>query len=129
MIGLDTNVIVRYLLADDPQQFTKASKLIKELTPENKGSINLLVIAEVVWVLHSIYKYHDTRIADSLLAFCASNILEVQHGAEIQEALADYDGKISIIDTLIPVINKSKGCSLTKTFDKQASKLPDMQLL
>jgi predicted nucleic-acid-binding protein len=129
MIGLDTNVIVHYLLADDPEQFTKASKLINSLTPEEKGYINLLVVAEMVWVLRSIYKISDTNIADRLLTLATSNVIEVQNGSEIQDALSGYEGKPGIIDTLIPTINKAKGCAATKTFDVKTSKQTPMQLL
>ncbi len=56
MIGLDTNVIVRYIMQDDPVQSRKTSRLVEQrLSSETPGYITLVTLAEVIWVLKIVY--------------------------------------------------------------------------
>jgi predicted nucleic-acid-binding protein len=64
MIGLDTNIFVRYLAQDDPVQSPKASELIeRQLTEENPGFLSVVVMTETVWVLDRAYGLADQAIA------------------------------------------------------------------
>ncbi len=56
MIGLDTNVLVRYIAQDDAKQSPIATKLITSLTTENPGFISQVSLVELVWVMQSCYK-------------------------------------------------------------------------
>ena len=53
MIGLDTNILVRYLAQDDAEQAKRANRIIDRLTPENPGFVPLVALVELVWVLES----------------------------------------------------------------------------
>jgi len=65
--GVDTNILVRYLVADDPPQLRAATRFIEhECSPQEPGFINRLVLAEVVWVLESSYKLPRSAVVNAL---------------------------------------------------------------
>jgi predicted nucleic-acid-binding protein len=66
MIGLDTNVLVRYTMQDDPKQSAKAGKLIDALDGTNRGFIYLVSVVETVWVLSSCYDLNREQVAQAL---------------------------------------------------------------
>ena len=66
MIGLDTNIIVRYLTHDDPAQTAAAVKLIDSLSPESPGFLSLVVVAELAWVLEVSYRFRKKEIEEAL---------------------------------------------------------------
>ena len=78
MIGLDTNVLVRYFAQDDPRQSAAASRLIERLTPENPGLVTSVVLAETVWVMEDLYAAKREQIAsiveDLLRAGCGAGL-------------------------------------------------------
>ena len=63
MIGLDTNVLVRYIAQDDIAQSAKASALIESLTADEPGYVTQVALVEVVWVLSSLYAADRVQIA------------------------------------------------------------------
>ena len=67
MIGLDTNVLIRHLTQDEPNQAARASALIeRSCSVEEPGYINRVVICETVWVLERAYRYDRSVIASCL---------------------------------------------------------------
>ena len=68
MIGLDTNVLVRYIMQDDPEQSPKATELIESLTGENPGYITMVSVIELYWVLTSAYELSGQQVAQALTA-------------------------------------------------------------
>jgi predicted nucleic-acid-binding protein len=132
MIGLDTNVLLRYLVQDDPVQSRRASELIeRQTTEENPGFVSLVCILEVAWVLRSLYKRSSDEIADHLEMILAAESLEVQNEQEVYQAVVALRNRSgSFEDALVAALGIWRGCSSTLTFDKDAAKLlPGYELL
>jgi predicted nucleic-acid-binding protein len=131
MVGLDTNVILRYLLQDDPKQTTLANHIVDQvLSDRNPGFISLVTVLEMVWVLRSLLKQTATEIATHLEHLLAAESLEVQNGQQVFEAaFALKRGTGEFEDALVGALNAWAGCSHTLTFDKRALRMPYFQLL
>jgi predicted nucleic-acid-binding protein len=129
--GLDTNVILRYLLQDDPTQTRLANHIIgKLLSPENRGFISLVTMLEIVWVLRSLLKQSPLQISAHIEHLLAADSLEVQNEQQVFEAaFALKRGTGEFEDALSGSLNAWAGCNSTLTFDKRASRLPYFQLL
>lgn len=124
MIGLDTNVLLRYLVQDDPAQSPKATEVIeRRLTKANPGFVSLVCILEIVWVLGSLYKRSPREIADHIEMIVAADTLQVQNEQEVYEAvIALRNGSGTFEDALIGALGAWWGCSTTFTFDQSAAK-------
>lgn len=132
MIGLDTNVLLRYLVQDDSTQSPKASEVIeRRLSKENPGFVSLVCLLEIVWILGSIYKRSREQIADHVEMLLAADTLEVQNEQEVYQAVvALKNGSGAFQDALIGALGTWRGCSATLTFDQNAAKrLNGFQLL
>ena len=124
MIGLDTNVLLRYLVQDDPAQSPRATALIeRRLTKQDPGFVSLVCILEIVWVLGSLYKRSPGQIAGHLEMILAADTLAVQNEQEVYQALvALRNGSGTFEDALIGALGAWWGCSATLTFDENAAK-------
>ena len=131
MIGLDTNIIVRYLTQDDPVQSPKATALIEnEITERNPGFVSVVAIAETAWVLKRVYGLRDDEIAADLEGILRADTMVVQNEREVFRAVAALgEGYGSFADVLIEGLNAKAGCVRTVTFDRQAVRLPGFRLL
>ena len=132
MIGLDTNVLLRYLVQDDPTQSPKATEIIERRgTKEDPCFVSLVSILEIVWVLGSLYKRTRGEIADHIEMILAADTLEVQNEQEVYQAvIALRNGSGTFEDALIGALGAWWGCSETVTFDENAAKrLNGFQLL
>ena len=132
MIALDTNVLLRYLVQDDPAQSQKATDVIEHrLTVEEPGFISLVSILEIVWVLRSLYKRSNAQIAGHIEMILAADTLQVQNEQEVYQAvIALRNGSECFEDALIGALGGWWGCSATLTFDQNAAKrLTGFQLL
>lgn len=120
MIGLDTNVLVRYLVMDDAAQGKKASGLIQETAKSNEELfINNVVLCELVWVLDAAYNFSKTEITDVLEKILMTELIIVQNQDEAWLALNDYrNGAADYSDYFIGRINKGFECENTATFDQ-----------
>ena len=129
MIGLDTNVVLRYLLQDDPAQTLQANHLFEqELSDQNPGLISLVTTLEIVWVLRSLLRQTSAQIALHLENLLAADSLEIQNEQQVFEAIfALKTGIGEFEDALIGALNAWAGCSHTITFDRKAAKLPSFQ--
>lgn len=124
MIGLDTNILLRYLAQDDPVQSPKAAEIIeRRLTKEDPGFVSLVCILEIVWVLGSLYKRSPGEIADHIEMILAADTLEVQNEPEVYQAVVALRSSSGTFeDALIGALGTWWGCSATLTFDQNAAK-------
>jgi predicted nucleic-acid-binding protein len=131
MIGLDTNLLVRYLAQDDPVQSPKARELIEQqLTEENLGFLSVVVMAETVWVLDRAYGLADHAIAAAIERTLQADVFVIEREQEVFAAMiALKEGHGSFADALIGALGIRAGCSRTLTFDQKASQLPGFELL
>jgi predicted nucleic-acid-binding protein len=131
MTGLDTNVLVRYLVADDPRQTAAAAAAIRDrCTIREPGFVNLIVLCELVWVLDSVYDYSRDSIAAAVDALCQSPQLSIERGDLVKMALGAYrTSRADLSDCLVAVANMEAGCTLTLTFDRAAATVSGFDLL
>lgn len=121
MNGLDTNVLVRYLVKDDVRQAKIAADAIKKtITSGGRCFINHIVLCELAWVLESAYGYTDKEISDTLEKILMTRQFEIESKDILHQALNDYSsGRGDLADHLIGRINQAEGCSTTLTFDRE----------
>ena len=126
MIGIDTNVLVRYLAQDDPDQSARVTKLIEgRLTIENPGFICIVTIVETVWVLARSYRLVDREIAAAIECILQADVLVVDSEQAVFAAMiALREGRGSFADALIGELGAAAGCAYTLTFDRKALQLP-----
>ena len=131
MTGLDTNILIRYLVNDDVLQSRKAADHIEHrLTESDPGFISAIVMVETVWVLESHYGFTDSEIAAAIQRILQIDAFVVEHRLEIFVAMvALKQRRGSFADALIGAVGKRAGCSRTFTFDRKASRLPSFELL
>lgn len=122
MIGLDTNVVVRYLTRDDPAQTAAAFRLIDSLSPDAPGFLSLVVIAELIWVLESSYSFKKSEIVQVLDNLLRSKELVVERAAIVSQALLAFgENRADFVDCLIERCGHAAECQYTATFDKRAA--------
>ena len=126
MLGLDSNVLVRYLVRDDQLQFEKARRLIKR--ESNKGEsvlVSLLVLLETEWVLRSRYELSKPEILSTFSTLLDVADLAFEDEPSVEHALYSWkDSVADFADCLIEARNLRLGCHATATFDGKALKLP-----
>ncbi len=120
MIGLDTNVLVRFLVGDERRQCELAMRIIDNATKEGTLCfISVVVLCELVWVLESAYGYRREEIADLLERLLSARQFFVDEKDTVYSAVRDYRrGKADLADYLIGRLNRTAGCEVTVTFDK-----------
>ena len=122
MKGLDTNVIVRYLVQDDPKQAAQAAAFIVQYcTSKNPGFIGHITLCELAWVLESCYDQSRDEIAVVIEHLLQVEQLEVMQPHIVWQALSDYkQSNADFSDHLLARANEAQGCDVTVTFDKKA---------
>lgn len=123
MIGIDTNVLVRYLTQDDEIQSDIATKLINQYEGNDKSLfINNIVLCELVWVLERCYKYSKEEIVNVMHSILSTMEFAFESHEILWLALSDYEKyQADFSDILLSKINKSRDCQYTVTFDTKAS--------
>lgn len=130
MIGLDTNIVLRYLLQDDAVQSGKVNRLVDGLSPDQPGFINVATVLELVWVLRSLFKLTPAEISTQVEQLLATDVFQVQNEQQVFEAaFALKRGFGEFEDALIGALNAWAGCSESVTFDRGASRLPYFRVL
>jgi predicted nucleic-acid-binding protein len=130
MIGLDTNVLVRYIMQDDAKQASKATKLIEGLSVVAPGYVTVVSIIELVWVLSSCFDLTRDQISQALDALLRAEQLLVDRTDQVVRALRMYrSGNADFADCLIERTAAAAGCEKTMTFDIAASKHAGMTLI
>jgi predicted nucleic-acid-binding protein len=125
MIGLDTNLLVRYFVEDDPVQTKQAVRFInKRCTSNEPGFVDRVALCELVWVLSRGHGYRRSEIARVIEELLASQDLRLEDHEAVRAALRMYrDSGIDFADALIGQVNRARGCEATATFDRKAAKL------
>ena len=131
MIGLDTNVLVRYFVQDDLSQAKLATQLIEtECTIQHPGLISIIVLCELVWVFESAYHYEKPLICEVMERLLITAEFDVESSLQVSAALKEFQtGSADFADCLIQHLNHAKGCEHTLTFDRKAAKNRYGQLL
>jgi predicted nucleic-acid-binding protein len=130
MIGLDTNILVRYLTQDDPIQSSKATEVIeRRLTEENPGFVSIVAMVETVWVLDHAYELAAHEIAAAVERILQTDVLVVENEQEVFTAMiAVKEEQGSFADAVIAALGTKAKCSRTLTFDHKALRLPGFEL-
>lgn len=131
MIGLDTNVLVRYLVKDDARQARRAARAIAEASDRGEALfLCQVVLCELVWVLESAYGYERATVADALERVLRTRQFEVEARSRIWGALARYrDDGADFADHVIGLTNRDHGCDRTLTFDRELEEDTAFELL
>jgi predicted nucleic-acid-binding protein len=126
MIGLDTNVLVRYLTQDDPIQSAKAAEIIeRRLTEQTPGFVSVVAMVETAWVLDRVYDLGAHDIAAAIERMLQADVLVVENEQEVFTAMVALKrGYRSFADALIAELGIRAGCTSTLTFDHKALRLP-----
>jgi len=129
MIGLDTNVLVRYAAQDDPVQSPLANRAVEALTEEAPGYVTCVVLAEITWVLRRVYRLGSPEIAVFVRHLLGAREIVVERTDAVRRALVTTGGDERFTDALIAELGVDAGCDYTLTFDRRAAELPGGRLL
>ena len=131
MIGLDTNVLIRYLTQDDPVQSAKATEILeRRLTPKNPGFVSVVAMVETVWVLDRAYGLTAQEIATAVERLLQVEVLAIENEQEVFTAMvALKQGRGSFAGALIAELGARAGCTRTLTFDQKALRLHTFELV
>ncbi len=130
MIGLDTNILVRYLTQDDPVQSAKATEILeRRLTEKNPGFVSVVAMVETVWVLDRAYFLTAQEIATAIERLLQVDVLAIENEQQVFTAMVVLkQGRASFADALIAELGARVGCTRTLTFDRRATRLPSFEL-
>jgi predicted nucleic-acid-binding protein len=125
MLGIDTNVLVRFLVRDDEAQFEKARRLIgREVGAGEDVFVSLMVLMEAEWVLRSRYSLQKTQIMETISRLLDTTDVQLEDEPAIEETLFIWkDSAADFADCLIGAHNRRLGCRATATFDEKAVRL------
>ena len=131
MVGLDTNVLVRYLAQDDPKQSAVATRFIEgALTPENPGFVSTVTLCELAWVLADCYAADRKRVREIIESLLGTKQLVIEQTELVWKALRAWEGvPADFSDALIGQLAIFQGAEKTVTFDRSAAKLSGFELL
>lgn len=121
MIALDTNVIVRYLVQDDPDQSSRATSVIDNLSDSAPGLVTTVVWAEVYWVLTRAYGFGRPDVVEQLAALCTADEIRTENSAAVGSAILQAQRGADFADALIGATATGAGCAEVVTFDKRAA--------
>ena len=123
MIGIDSNVLLRFLLGDDAAQAERARRLLAtECSPRRPAFVNRAVLLEAVWTLATGYRYSRAQLAAAIELLLAAPALMIEDRAAVETALDIFTTtRADFADCLIGVLNRRAGCATTYTFDQAAT--------
>ena len=123
MKGVDTNILIRFLIGDDEKQAKQVYDIFKKAEAGHKELfVSLLVVLEFIWVLESAYEVSRDEILDSLRDLLLMPILKFEHQSALQQfILAAQGNNYDLSDLLIAFSAKINGCETVITFDKKTS--------
>lgn len=127
MIGVDTNVILRHLLQDDPKQSPAASRFFSERGPDDPAFVSIAVLLELIWTLRSSYRVPRADVSRILRSFTQSQDIVLQDSVIVRRAVRDADDEAAdVADAIIAHTAIDAGCDGVATFDRRAQRLPGM---
>jgi predicted nucleic-acid-binding protein len=122
MIGLDTNVVVRYLTHDDAAQTAAAVRAMDALSSDSPGFLSLIVIVELVWVLEVSYRFKKDEIEQVLETLLRSKELVIERAEIVAQALRKFStSRADFADCLIERSAQAAECQHTVAFDRNAA--------
>jgi predicted nucleic-acid-binding protein len=129
MIGLDSNILIRYLTQDDRFQSARATQLIEaHFSTGNPGFVSIVAMVETAWVLAHSYRLPAREIAAAIERMLQVDSLVIDNEQEVfASMIAVKDGRATFADALIAELGLTGGCSHTLTFDRKASRLPGFE--
>lgn len=126
MIGIDTNVLLRAVLNDAPEQSERAKQFIAGLTQERPGYVSVAVLLEFQWTLRRHTDADRSEIADIVMSLLLSNSIRFEQESLCLRCITQYrDSGIDFADGLIAGIATEAGCTMVHTFDEDAAKRID----
>lgn len=130
MIGLDTNVLVRFFAQDDARQSPVATRLINGLTKESPGFVSSITLCELVWVMETAYGLGKAQILLILRQLLESDELAIEGKPLVWAAFSCFQkAALDFSDALLSEVAKDVGCTHTATFDKAAARVEGFKLL
>jgi len=130
MIGLDTNVLARYIAQDDARQSLQASRLIEGTSADDPAFVSMVVLAELVWVLDDVYAMDRDELAAVVRTLLETHSIVVQSAPLVWQALRDFRSSgADFSDHLIERVGSAAGCTETFTFDRKAARTAGMKLV
>jgi predicted nucleic-acid-binding protein len=131
MIGIDTNLLLRLIVGDEPKQAATAREFLRErCSADDPGFVCHIVLIELVWTLARAYGHPRERIAAAIEQILETAQLDVESSNDVAAAVKDYrNGTADFADCLLVRVNSASGCSHTVTFDRKAAKLKGFELL
>jgi predicted nucleic-acid-binding protein len=129
VIGLDTNVLVRYVMQDDPRQSPRATRLVESLSADQPGFVPLVAVLELAWVLAGSYDLTRAQVAAVLGTLLRSKELLVDRADLVMQALGRYGQGADFADALLERLAAAAGCTSTLTFDAGAARHAGMALV
>ena len=131
MIGLDTNVLVRYLVQDDAAQARLASAAIESAAGRGERlRLSAVTLCELVWVLESAYDQTRADVARALEQIVRTADFDLEHADHVRTAIERYQSTTAdFADALIGLVNAAAGCEYTLTFDRALKRSPHFKVL
>ncbi len=129
MIGLDTNVLIRYLTQDDDEQTPRATEFVEALDEQDQAFVALVVLVEVHWVLRAAFGVSADEAASIVERLLAASWLVVQEADLVRRAVGRVQTGVDFADAVIAELGTAAGCTTTVTFDRRAVRHPGMTLL
>lgn len=130
MIALDTNVLVRFLVQDDPEQARIAGDTMDLLTKADPGFVGREVLVELVWVLERAYGYDRSAISGAIDGLLSATELVIEAADDVGPALEVYRAEgFGFADLMIAAAARRAGATELVTFDRKAARLPNVRLL
>ncbi len=122
MIGIDTNILVRYIVQDDEEQARLATSVLEgELDGKNQGLVSAIVLCELVWVLRRAYGYGKEQVVEVLRSLMSSADLVVDRVDDAWRALREYEtGSADFTDYYMGQMNRTLHAETTYTLDRKA---------
>jgi predicted nucleic-acid-binding protein len=124
LIGINTNVLARYIVQDDKKQSAIATEYIENnINENNPGFINVIVLCELDWILKRAYGYDRTIRKKVFEQILMTREFIIEKSDIVREAITEFAGSnLDLADCLIGFINRNNGCRASVTFDKKAAK-------
>lgn len=129
MIGLDTNVVIRYVAQDDRAQAADASRIFETLSESNQGYLSTVTLVEIDWVLRGAYRVDRAAAAAVLQGLLESREINVDRPDPVRRALNRVEQGADFANALISELGDEAGCEYTATFDRAAARLSGMRLV
>jgi predicted nucleic-acid-binding protein len=126
MKGIDTNVLIRYIVQDDPEQSRQATQFIEKTIYSEESAIFItgIVLCELVWVLETAYQYPKESIVKVLERILRTRQFCIYQPELLWSCLNDYQHiNVDFADGYIAHLNAANDCEYTVTFDRKATRL------